>query len=59
MEACQRLKIKTMIAVIGMPQDADVGASASVRAHRKAGFELAGVLPFVGYKFGDWCKKRY
>ena len=54
--ACQGLGLKTLIAVIGMAQDQDLETSASVRAHHKAGFELVGALPNVGYKFGRWCK---
>ena len=55
-DACDAMGLKTLVAVIGMAQDDPMATSASYRAHQKAGFELVGALPHVGYKFGRWCK---
>lgn len=54
--ACEDMGLKTLVAVIGMAQDDAMETSASYRAHSKAGFELVGALPNVGFKFGRWCK---
>ena len=55
-QACEAMGLKTLVAVIGMTQAAELDASASYRAHVKAGFVLVGALPNVGFKFGKWCK---
>ena len=54
--ACEGMGLKTLVAVIGMAQDDEMTTSTSYRAHQKAGFELVGALPNVGFKFGRWCK---
>ncbi|MCE5243074.1 MAG: N-acetyltransferase family protein [Desulfobacteraceae bacterium] len=46
---CGRRGFRRMIAVIG-----DSGNHASIGLHRSLGFEVAGVLPSVGFKFGRW-----
>lgn len=46
---CEKLGLRQMIAVIG-----DSGNTASVALHRKFGFEDAGLLKSVGFKFGRW-----
>lgn len=48
-ERCTGIGCRRMIAVIG-----DSGNAASIGLHRRAGFEPAGVLPAVGWKFGRW-----
>lgn len=42
-------EFRQMIAVIGDSENA-----ASIGVHRRCGFELIGVFPKVGYKFGQW-----
>lgn len=46
---CESLGYRQMIAVIGGNQNA-----ASVRLHEQAGFEHAGVLRKIGWKFDAW-----
>ena len=46
---CEELGFRQMVAVIG-----DGDNEASVRIHRRAGFDLAGTLPSVGWKFDRW-----
>jgi L-amino acid N-acyltransferase YncA len=46
---CEQAGFRQMIAVIG-----DSGNLASIRVHAAAGFEPAGNLKNVGYKFGRW-----
>lgn len=46
---CEQAGCRQMIAVIG-----DSGNAASVGVHRSLGFEQAGVLKSVGFKFGRW-----
>jgi len=48
-EACERAGCRQMIAVIG-----DSGHEASIGLHRALGFEPAGMLRAVGFKFGRW-----
>jgi L-amino acid N-acyltransferase YncA len=43
------LGYRQMIAVIG-----DSDHQASIGLHRRAGFQLIGILPAVGFKFGRW-----
>jgi L-amino acid N-acyltransferase YncA len=43
------LGYRQMVAVIG-----DSDHQASIGLHRRAGFELIGILPAVGFKFGRW-----
>jgi L-amino acid N-acyltransferase YncA len=47
--ATQACGMRQMIAVIG-----DSGNQASIHLHRRFGFEDAGVLKDVGFKFGRW-----
>lgn len=47
---CEALGKRQMIAVIGGSQSAG-----SIALHSRMGFETAGVLPSVGFKFGDWA----
>ncbi len=46
---CERIGCRQMIAQIG-----DSANAASIRLHERAGFQHAGVLKSVGYKFGKW-----
>jgi phosphinothricin acetyltransferase len=46
-DACEQIGIREMVAVIS-----DSGAEASIRLHAKLGFEEAGRMGRVGYKFG-------
>ncbi len=46
---CEQAGCRQMIAVIG-----DSGNTASIGLHRSLGFEPAGVLKSVGFKFGRW-----
>ena len=48
-EACTALGYRQMIAVIG-----DSDQTASIVVHKACGFEPAGNLKSVGYKFGRW-----
>jgi L-amino acid N-acyltransferase YncA len=48
-EACTALGFRQMIAVIG-----DSGQAASIGVHKACGFEPAGNLKNIGYKFGRW-----
>jgi len=48
-EACEGLGLRQIVAMIG-----DSGNAGSIGLHRACGFEPAGVLPAVGYKFGRW-----
>ncbi len=48
-EACERAGCRQMIAVIG-----DRANEPSIRLHERFGFEAAGVLRAVGWKFGRW-----
>ncbi len=48
-EACTALGFRQMIAVIG-----DSNQAASIGVHRACGFEPAGNLKNIGYKFGRW-----
>lgn len=47
--ACEKQGFRQMIAAIG-----DSGNNASIALHRKCGFEDAGILKNVGFKFGRW-----
>jgi phosphinothricin acetyltransferase len=47
--ACEQAGYRQMIAVIG-----DSGHEASIGLHRALGFEPAGLLRAVGFKFGRW-----
>lgn len=51
---CTRLGYRQMIAVIG-----DSANEASIRLHRRLGFEHAGVLRDVGFKLGRWVDSVY
>lgn len=46
---CEKLGLRQMIAVIG-----DSGNAGSIALHRKFGFQDAGVLKSVGFKFSRW-----
>ena len=46
---CTAMKFRLMVAVIG-----DSGNAPSIELHRSAGFEMAGVLPSIGWKHGRW-----
>jgi phosphinothricin acetyltransferase len=48
-DACAAAGRRQMIAVIG-----DSANEGSIRLHAKFGFQHAGLLPAVGYKFGRW-----
>jgi len=48
-EACTALGYRQMIAVIG-----DSNQAASIGVHKACGFEPAGNLRNIGYKFGRW-----
>jgi L-amino acid N-acyltransferase YncA len=48
-EACEKTEYRQMIAVIGGSDN-----EASIGLHRAMGFEHAGRLRAVGYKFGRW-----
>lgn len=48
-ERCTELGYRQMIAVIG-----DSGNEASIGLHAKHGFDGAGMMPAVGFKFGRW-----
>jgi L-amino acid N-acyltransferase YncA len=47
--ACERGQWRQMVAVVG-----DSANSGSIALHRRFGFELAGTLRSVGFKFGRW-----
>ena len=47
--ACEERGFRQMIAVIG-----DSKNLASISVHRRAGFEMIGTMPNVGFKFGRW-----
>ena len=47
--ACETIGLRQMVAMIG-----DSENTGSIALHRACGFELAGVLPAVGYKAGRW-----
>lgn len=49
MAECERIGCRQMIAQIG-----DSANVASIRLHERTGFEHAGVLKSVGFKFGRW-----
>jgi len=51
---CEALGYRQMIAVIG-----DSDNAASIALHRKLGFEMAGRLASVGFKFGRWVDSVY
>lgn len=51
---CQARGFRQMIAGISRP-----GGEASLRLHEAAGFKLAGVLPGVGRKHGQWLDALY
>jgi L-amino acid N-acyltransferase YncA len=46
---CTAVEFRLMVAVIG-----DSSNAASIALHRRAGFEMAGVLPSIGWKHGRW-----
>jgi phosphinothricin acetyltransferase len=46
---CEALGLRRLVASIG-----DSGNTASIALHRACGFEIAGVLPAVGFKHGRW-----
>ena len=48
-DRCTELGFRQMIAVIG-----DSGNAGSIGLHAHMGFELIGVMPAVGFKFGRW-----
>ena len=53
-EHCQAMKLKTMIAIVGLNPDVPVEQNQSVRFHQKFGFSFVGVLDNIGHKFGRW-----
>jgi len=48
-EECETRNFRQMIAVIG-----DSANTASIGLHRRAGFQMIGTHPNVGFKFGRW-----
>ena len=48
-DACEQAGFRQMVAVIG-----DSANAASVAVHRRAGFEMVGTMPAVGWKHGRW-----
>lgn len=46
---CTASGSRLMVAVIG-----DSGNAPSIELHRQAGFEIAGILPSIGWKHGRW-----
>jgi L-amino acid N-acyltransferase YncA len=46
---CTAMEFRLMVAVIG-----DSGNAPSIELHRSGGFEMAGVLPSIGWKHGRW-----
>jgi len=48
-DRCERGPWRQMVAIVG-----DSANIASIALHRRFGFELAGVLKSVGFKFGRW-----
>lgn len=48
-EECGERGYRQMVAVIG-----DSGNAGSIAVHRNAGFQMIGVHPDVGFKFGRW-----
>jgi len=46
---CTAMGFRLMVAVIG-----GSGNAPSIELHRSAGFEMAGVLPSIGWKHGRW-----
>lgn len=48
-ERCTALGYRQMVAVIG-----NSGNAASIGLHARMGFRMAGVLPSVGFKLGQW-----
>ena len=48
---CRLAGMRRMVAVIG---GGETRNPASVQLHRALGFEIVGILPGVGYKFGEW-----
>jgi L-amino acid N-acyltransferase YncA len=46
---CTAMEFRLMVAVIG-----DSSNAASIELHRRAGFEMAGTLPSIGWKHGRW-----
>ena len=53
-EICEAAGYRQMIAVIG-----DSENTASIALHKKLGFEMAGTLPGVGFKFDRWVDSVY
>ncbi|MBT3358176.1 MAG: N-acetyltransferase [Rhodospirillales bacterium] len=51
---CEAAGYRQMIAVIG-----DSANTASIALHKKMGFEMAGTLPGVGFKFDRWVDSVY
>jgi phosphinothricin acetyltransferase len=49
--ACESAGVRQIVAIIGSGQHT---ASASIRAHEKAGFHKVGTLENVGWKLGKW-----
>ncbi|MFZ5670787.1 MAG: GNAT family N-acetyltransferase [Pseudomonadota bacterium] len=47
--ACERLGLRQLMAVVGGSENL-----ASIALHRAFGFEVQGVMPAVGFKFGRW-----
>ncbi|MGE0562909.1 MAG: N-acetyltransferase family protein [Pseudolabrys sp.] len=52
---CTALGFRQMIAVIGD----STRQAPSIRLHEAAGFTHIGILPAVGYKFGEWLDSVY
>ena len=53
-EKCESAGYRQMIAVIGDSANTD-----SIALHKKMGFEMAGTLPGIGFKFGRWVDSVY
>lgn len=47
--ACETRAYRQIVAVIG-----DSANAGSIAVHRNAGFQMIGVMPDVGFKFGRW-----
>jgi phosphinothricin acetyltransferase len=48
-QRCTAIQLRLMVAVIG-----DSSNAPSIELHRRCGFQMAGVLPSIGWKHGRW-----
>ena len=59
-ECCRAMGLQTVYACITSPRGEDPFVTeGSLRFHRRAGWEDAGLLPFSGCKFGRWYDTAY